>query len=227
MLELLCGPEGVRVPIYEYYCAVCQGRFSRLVRRIEDDVLPCCPRCGNREVEKLISAASFVRGVVHHRSALRQDATAVDREDPQAMAAFLKASGRLDDASGLYGSRAYRELIERRVDGATDADLADLVDDLAQAAAGAEATELGTAVALSKQVDNRLRAVGPPGRHDSEEAGTGADAGRAPFCVLPPQTGGKVEAIGADPKDEGPGGGAGACSRRKHSPRFSRDLGWG
>lgn len=201
MLEPLCGPEGVRVPIYEYYCAVCQGRFSRLVRLIEDDALPCCPRCGNREVVKLISAASFVRGTAHHRSALSHGAAAVDPENPQEMAEFLKSSGRLEDASGLYGSRAYRELIERRVDGATDADVVDLVDDLAQAAAGAEATELGAAVALSQQVENRMGAVGPPVSQDSQ--------------------GPEIS------KDEGPGGSAGPSVRRKHSPRFSRNLGWG
>lgn len=197
--------EDVCVPIYEYYCAVCQGRFSHLARRIEETP-PACPRCGNRQVEKLISAARVVRGEAHHRSALKEDAAAVNHEDPQAMAEFLKSSGRLEDSSGLYGSRAYRELIERRIDGATDADLADLVEDLSRAAEGAEATDLAAAMVLSKQVDNRIGAVGPPADHDADGAHT-QPAGAVP------------EADAAGDTSSG--------QPRAHSRRSSRHLGWG
>ncbi len=194
------------MPIYEYYCAVCQGRFSHLARRIEE-APPACPRCGNRQVEKLISAARVVRGEAHHHSALKEDAAAVNHEDPQAMAEFLKSSGRLEDTSGLYGSRAYRELIERRIDGATEADLADLVEDLSRAAEGAEATDLAAAMVLSKQVDNRIGAVGPPADHDATGGHAQLDSGAAP----------EADATGGTPSDH----------LRAHSRRSSRHLGWG
>lgn len=198
--------EDVCVPIYEYYCAVCQGRFSHLARRI-GEAPPACPRCGNQQVEKLIAAAHVVQGEAHHRSVLKEDAAAVDREDPQAMAEFLKSSGRLEDTSGLYGSRAYHELIERRIDGATDADLVDLVDDLSRAAEGAEATDLAAAVVLSKQVDNRIGAVGPPADHDATGGHAQLDSGAAP----------EVDAAGGTSSDQ----------PRAHSRRSSRHLGWG
>jgi hypothetical protein len=125
----------------------------------------------------MISAAHFVRGKEDHRRELRQGASRVDGDDPQAMARFLKESGRLEDAEGLYGSKAYRELIERRIQGATDADLADLVDDLTGEVDANEMTRLSGAVALSDQVENRMSAEGPPREHgmgedDSESSET-------------------------------------------------------
>ncbi len=152
---------GLIVPIYEYYCRGCHGRFSHLARRM-DAAAPPCPRCGNEHVERLISASHLVHGEAHHTQALREEVGAVDREDPQAAARALKASGRLEDAAGLYGSKAYRELIERRIEGAADDDLADLVDDLVGQAALTEAAQMAGAVALADKVDNRLAAEGPP-----------------------------------------------------------------
>ena len=58
-----------------------------------------------------MSPANVTRGDVHHQRSLKQEAERVNREDPQAMAQFLKESGRLEDASGLFGSGAYKELI--------------------------------------------------------------------------------------------------------------------
>ena len=90
----------------------------------------------------------------------------VDAEDPQAIARFLQTSGRLQDAEGIYGSKAYRELIARRAEGATDADLADLVDDLAAQIRSSEATEMAGAVMFSERVENRMQAEGPPEEHE-------------------------------------------------------------
>jgi hypothetical protein len=91
------------------------------------------------------------------------------------MARFLKDSGRLEDASGLFGSSAFKELIERRLDGAADPDLADLVDELVTAvdplnSAAGEAREMASALALSDRVENRMLAAGPP--EDHEHTGT-------------------------------------------------------
>lgn len=161
------------MPIYEYYCTACNGRFRHLAREI-DAPAPSCPRCGAAQVERLISAANFVRGDSHHQHELKYEAARVDREDPGVMAQFIKESGRLEDASGLYGSRAYKELIARRIEGATDADLADLVEDLVTAAGQAdvdsgEIQQIASALALSDKVENRMQAEGPPEDHHHTE----------------------------------------------------------
>jgi len=144
-----------------------------------------------------MSACNVIRSAAHHETQLRDSASRVDRQDPKAAAGFLQESGRLEDASGLYGSKAYRELISRRMEGATDADVDDLVDDLVAAANVTPAAELAGLVALSKQVENRMGAEGPPQGH---EHGAG------------------LTASGED---------AGSSKTQFRSRRSAKNLGWG
>jgi len=153
------------MPIYEYYCAVCQGRFSHLAKRISAPA-PACPRCGNADVERMISTVNTIHSSTHHQTQLKQDAGNVDAQNPVAIAQFLKESGRLEDATGVYGSKAYRELLDRRAEGAADSDLTDLVGDLAAEMQSSEAGEATGAALFSEQMENRMAAEGPPEDHD-------------------------------------------------------------
>lgn len=152
------------MPIYEYYCPICEGRFRHLARRI-DAPPPPCPRCGTAAVERLIAAANVVHSSGHHEQQLRQTATQVNADDPRTVARFLQESGRLADAEGVYGSPAYRELLARRAEGATDADVTDLVDNLTSAMQASEASQMAGAVVFTDRVENRMRAKGPPEDH--------------------------------------------------------------
>jgi hypothetical protein len=127
----------------------------------------------------MISTVSVVRGEAVQNREFEDAAKQVDGEDSQAIARFLKASGRLDDAAGVYGSKAYRELIERRAEGATDDDLTDLVEDLTAQMRNSEATEMAGAMMFSDRVENRMRAEGPPDRDDPDrdEHGDASEAG--------------------------------------------------
>lgn len=163
------------MPIYEYYCPICEGRFRHLARRI-DAPPPPCPRCGATEVERLITAANVAHGGAHHERQLRETAAQVDANDPRAIAHFLQDSGRLADTEGLYGSAAYRELLARRAEGAADADVTDLVDDLASAMQTSTTGQMAGAVVFADQVENRMLAEGPPEEHDHTIADkTGAE----------------------------------------------------
>jgi putative FmdB family regulatory protein len=54
------------MPIYEYRCGGCQRKFEQIVlrgRALEEAV---CPRCGSREVERLLS--SFAMAGVSRKS---------------------------------------------------------------------------------------------------------------------------------------------------------------
>lgn len=165
------------MPIYEYYCPDCEGRYSHLARRIGEEAPPC-PRCGNSAVERLVSAANVVHQDTYHEQRLEEEASQVNDRDTQEMSSFLEESGRLDDASGIYGSQAYRELLYRRKRGASDADLDDLVDDLTTEMNASQDTELAGAVVFSDEVENRMAAEGPPEHHEHEpRMGDDADAG--------------------------------------------------
>ncbi len=153
------------MPIYEYYCPVCAGRFRHLARRI-DAPPPPCPRCGTAKVERLIAAVNVVRNGMHHEHQLREAASQVNADDSRAIARFLQDSGRLTDAEGVYGSPAYRELLARRAEGATDADVSDLVDDLTSAMRASEAGQMAGAVVFTDRVENRMLAEGPPEDHE-------------------------------------------------------------
>lgn len=49
------------MPIYEYECKPCGARFSKLVMTISNPPQVDCPKCGEGEVEKLISRVRYHR----------------------------------------------------------------------------------------------------------------------------------------------------------------------
>jgi len=131
-----------------------------------DAPAPPCPRCGTAEVERLVAAANVVRRGTYYERRLRETASQVNADDPRAIARFLQESGRLADAEGVYGSAAYRELLARRAEGATDADVTDLVDDLTSAMSASDAGQMAGAMVFTDQVENRMLAEGPPQDHE-------------------------------------------------------------
>src|SRR3954470_14156522 len=50
------------MPIYEFACPKCRVIFNFLSKRIEPDRLPVCPKCGNKKMEKQMSAFAMPRG---------------------------------------------------------------------------------------------------------------------------------------------------------------------
>ena len=48
------------MPIYEYRCQACGGRYEALVART-DRAVPHCPRCGATRAERLISTFAVGR----------------------------------------------------------------------------------------------------------------------------------------------------------------------
>lgn len=155
------------MPIYEYYCAGCHGRFQHLAKRM-DAPPPPCPRCGNRAAQRMVSAVNVVHGAAQHEQVLRREAKQVDAENPRAIAQFLQQSGRLTDAEGLYGSPVYQELLRRRAAGAGDAEVGDLVEGLVAQMRASDTSQMAAAMALSEAVENRMQAEGPPEDHDHE-----------------------------------------------------------
>jgi putative FmdB family regulatory protein len=49
------------MPLYEYRCGACGHRFEALLVRREE-AAPPCPRCGDPQVEKMLSTFAVTRG---------------------------------------------------------------------------------------------------------------------------------------------------------------------
>ncbi len=47
------------MPVYEYECAACNGRFE-VQLRFSDPAVTACRLCGSSEIRKLLSPAGFV-----------------------------------------------------------------------------------------------------------------------------------------------------------------------
>lgn len=79
------------MPIYEYRCGGCQRRVSVLFRGFTSVGDATCPRCGSRDLTRLVSRVSF------HRSAGAGDddfggaLDDFDERDPRAMARSMRA----------------------------------------------------------------------------------------------------------------------------------------
>jgi putative FmdB family regulatory protein len=57
------------MPIYEFACPKCRRIFNFLSKRINPDRQPACPKCGNRKLEKQVSAFAMVKGVMEPAAA--------------------------------------------------------------------------------------------------------------------------------------------------------------
>ena len=64
------------MPIYEYACPRCRVVFNFLSKRITPDRLPACPKCGNKEMTKLVSQFAMTRG-------LKEPAPKTEGESPE------------------------------------------------------------------------------------------------------------------------------------------------
>lgn len=80
------------MPIYEYRCQKCRGRFSVLVLRPGTEGERACPRCHSREVQRLISSFATVRSEEEHIEALADPAAlaGLDENDPKSIARWAR-----------------------------------------------------------------------------------------------------------------------------------------
>ena len=115
------------MPIYEYYCPTCDGRFSHLARR-HDAPSPPCPGCGSRDVEKLLSRVHVGRSDSERQADLQARLRGVNQEDSHEVARFLQKAGDLADEDTLVERDVFQEIVARRAEGAEDEDLQDIVD---------------------------------------------------------------------------------------------------
>jgi len=84
------------MPIYEYVCADCGGRFQRLVSGFNDPSDLQCPRCGKAEVRRAVSRFAVLQSEETRLEALADPASlsGLDENDPASIARWAKKMGK-------------------------------------------------------------------------------------------------------------------------------------
>jgi putative FmdB family regulatory protein len=83
------------MPIYEYHCADCRRRVSRLVMRISDPEPPHCPRCQGTSLTRLMSRFATLKSEEDRLESLADPSSlaGLDENDPKSVARFMKKMG--------------------------------------------------------------------------------------------------------------------------------------
>jgi putative FmdB family regulatory protein len=103
------------VPIYEYDCADCRRRVSRLVMRISDPEPPHCPRCGGERLTRLMSRFARLRSDDDRLESLADPSQlgGLDEDDPQSVARFMKKMG---SELGEDGGEDWGQMVDEAMD---------------------------------------------------------------------------------------------------------------
>jgi putative FmdB family regulatory protein len=100
------------VPIYEYRCNGCGRRVSVFQRSIQSQSVAACPRCGSRDLARLISRVAVVRSEEGRLEDMASDAALadLDERDPRSLARWARRMGR--DMGEELGPE-FDEVVER------------------------------------------------------------------------------------------------------------------
>lgn len=108
------------MPIYEYQCADCNGRFQKLVRGFSDPQGLTCPRCQSQSVERAVSRFATVRSEEARMDALSDSSmfNGLDENDPQSIARWAKKLGKeLGEDAGEDWDSMVEEMMEEEMAG--------------------------------------------------------------------------------------------------------------
>jgi len=80
------------MPIYEYFCKPCNTIYQFLVRRVTPGTTPVCPRCGAKELERVMSRFSTpgTKSGTDDMDDMAGELAGLDENDPKAMARAVR-----------------------------------------------------------------------------------------------------------------------------------------
>jgi putative FmdB family regulatory protein len=123
------------MPIYEFYCGACHRVFSFLSRTINTSARPACPKCGQPELSRRVSAFAISKGrkdepaptggpggmpdmddprMEKAMEALMGEAEGMNEEDPRQAARLMR---KIFDATGMPMKSGMEEAIRRMESG--------------------------------------------------------------------------------------------------------------
>jgi putative FmdB family regulatory protein len=108
------------MPIYEYVCPKCNGRFQKLVQGFSDPSGLACPRCGSAEVKRAISRVAVLKSEEARADALSDTSmfAGLDENDPRSIARWAKKLGKeLGEDAGEDWDEMVDQMLEEEMDG--------------------------------------------------------------------------------------------------------------
>jgi len=102
------------MPIYEYLCQPCKRSFSFLVGVGADAGEPECPRCGGKQLTKLISRVARIKSKSAALEDLADPGKLGNLDDPKAMAEWARKMGRAmgDEMGEDFNEEEMNEMLE-------------------------------------------------------------------------------------------------------------------
>lgn len=84
------------MPIYEYLCRNCNGRFQKLVSGFGQQPLVVCPRCQSTDVNKAVSRFAVMQSEESRLESMADPAalSGLDEDDPRSVARWAKNMGK-------------------------------------------------------------------------------------------------------------------------------------
>jgi putative FmdB family regulatory protein len=113
------------MPIYEYLCPECNGRFQKLVRGFSDPPGLACPRCGSAEVRRAISRVATLRSEEARLESLGDPAmsSGLDENDPRSIAQWARRLGKeLGEEAGEDWDEVVDQMLEEELAGEGEED---------------------------------------------------------------------------------------------------------
>ena len=109
------------MPIYEYLCPNCNGRFQKLVQGFHDPSGLACPRCGNAGVRRAISRFATIKSEDARADSLADPSmfAGLDENDPRSIARWARKLGKeLGEDAGEDWDEMVDQMLEEEMSGA-------------------------------------------------------------------------------------------------------------
>lgn len=106
------------MPIYEYLCPHCNGRFQKLVHGFRDPDGLACPRCGAADVRRAISRVAVLKSEESRVEALADPSmlSGLDENDPRSIARWARKLGKeLGEDAGEDWDQMVDEMLEEEL----------------------------------------------------------------------------------------------------------------
>ncbi|NNJ08792.1 zinc ribbon domain-containing protein [Chloroflexales bacterium ZM16-3] len=112
------------MPIYEYLCPACNGRFQKLVRGFSDPPGLACPRCGNNQVSRTVSRFATLKSEEARLEMMADpmNFSGLDENDPRSIARWAKRMGK---ELGEDAGEDWDEMVDQMLDEEMSAEAGD------------------------------------------------------------------------------------------------------